>query len=169
MISERAASGRSLPLSSYLFLSFDSSHFFFLFLLLSLSPPPFVVLYFFVLPYVLFSPSLPICSISVEIYVVTISASRIRISIPVRVYVRARADAHQRAEMCSARKCMHEGIVLKRGTAVIPIRAKCACDRRRRTWIVRQMKNKERMSERNEMRGKREGEGRIKSENEKWI
>lgn len=51
----------------------------------------------------------------------------------VRTYVRARAPA----KMCSARKCMHEGIVLKRGTAVIPIRAKCACNRRRKTQVVR--------------------------------
>lgn len=76
----------------------------------------------------------------------TISASHARISIRDRalarfahtyVHVRAHADAHKLAEMCSARKYMHErGLTLERGTAVIPIHAKCARDRQTETEII---------------------------------
>jgi len=92
---------------------------------LSLSLSFFLIVLFFH-PYFPSALPLPICSVFVKIYVITISASRARISIHVRIGTRA--DAHQRAEMCSARKCMHEKIVFEKGTAVIPIRAKCACD-----------------------------------------
>jgi len=106
------------PFFSFLFSLFISLSSLSLSLSLSL-----IVLFFH--PYFPSLP-LPICSVFVKIYVITISASRARISIHVRVGVRA--DAHQRAEMCNARKCMHEKIILEKGTAVIPIRAKCACD-----------------------------------------